>query len=199
MASSIRPRHGAYSVCRWLRCAMRRKSRPASASSGCRAAKMFRCVLVANRGEIACRIIRTVQSMGMRAVAVYSDADSNAAHVRAADTAVHIGPAAARDSYLNVERIIAAARQAGADAIHPGYGFLSEQLALVEACAVNGLAFLGPPAAAMAAMGSKSAAKAAARAVQVPVLPGYDGDRQSLGKLSAEAARTGMPLMVKPH
>jgi 3-methylcrotonyl-CoA carboxylase alpha subunit len=161
-------------------------------------ANMFRSVLVANRGEIACRIIRTVQAMGMRAVAVYSDADAHSAHVRAADTAIHIGPSAARDSYLNVERIVAAARQSGANAIHPGYGFLSEQVGLVTACAANELTFVGPPVAAMAAMGSKSAAKAAARAVGVPVLPGYDGDRQSLTELAAEGAKVGVPLMVKP-
>ena len=160
--------------------------------------RLFGAVLVANRGEIACRIIRTVQAMGMRAVAVYSDADRNAAHVRAADVALHIGPAAARDSYLNVERIIAAARHSGADAIHPGYGFLSEQVALVDACTANGLTFVGPPTIAMAAMGSKSAAKNAARTVGVPVLPGYDGDRQSLTELAAEAATVGLPLMVKP-
>jgi 3-methylcrotonyl-CoA carboxylase alpha subunit len=159
---------------------------------------LFRTVLVANRGEIACRIIRTVQALGMRAVAVYSDADRSAAHVRAADLAIHIGPAAARDSYLKVERIIAAARQSGADAIHPGYGFLSEQVALVNACAATGLTFVGPPSAAMAAMGSKRAAKAAARAAGVPVLPGYDGDRQSLAELAAEASGVGLPLMVKP-
>jgi 3-methylcrotonyl-CoA carboxylase alpha subunit len=159
---------------------------------------LLHTVLIANRGEIACRIIRTVQAMGMRAVAVYSDADAHSAHVRAADTAIHIGASAARDSYLNVERIIAAAKDSGANAIHPGYGFLSEQVSLVTACVANGLTFVGPPAAAMAAMGSKSAAKAAARAVGVPVLPGYDGDRQSLTELEAEGAKVGVPLMVKP-
>jgi 3-methylcrotonyl-CoA carboxylase alpha subunit len=159
---------------------------------------MFRSVLVANRGEIACRIIRTVRAMGMKAIAVYSDADKNAAHVRAADVAVHIGPAPPRGSYLDVSRIIEAARLTGAEAIHPGYGFLSENVALVTACGQQGLVFVGPPVAAMAAMGSKSAAKSAAAKVGVPVLPGYHGERQSLAELEEEAVKVGLPLMVKP-
>jgi 3-methylcrotonyl-CoA carboxylase alpha subunit len=159
---------------------------------------MLCTVLIANRGEIACRIMRSVRALGMNSVAIYSDADRDAAHVRAADRAVHIGPAAPRDSYLNIARIMQAAHDSGADAIHPGYGFLSENPALATACADQGIAFVGPPAAAMQAMGSKRAAKLTMQALGVPVLPGYHGELQTLVELEAEALRIGLPLMIKP-
>jgi 3-methylcrotonyl-CoA carboxylase alpha subunit len=155
-------------------------------------------LLVANRGEIACRIFRTARRLGIRTVAVYSEADAGARHVREADTAVCIGGAAARDSYLNIERILEAARTAGARAVHPGYGFLSENAAFAAACARAGLTFIGPPAAAIEAMGSKIVAKARMRAAGVPVLPGYDGSDQDLAQLEAHARRLPLPLMIKP-
>jgi 3-methylcrotonyl-CoA carboxylase alpha subunit len=158
---------------------------------------MFGTLLIANRGEIACRIARTARSMGIAAVAVYSEADANALHVKAADRAISIGPAPARDSYLNIPRIIAAARQAGADAVHPGYGFLSENPAFAEACVEAGLIFVGPPAAAMRAMGSKSAAKALMERSGVPLLPGYHGEDQDAGLLADQAVRIGFPVMIK--
>ena len=136
---------------------------------------MFRSLLIANRGEIACRIMRTARRMGVRTIAVYSDADAGALHVREADQAVHLGPAPARDSYLSIERVIAAALSAGAEAVHPGYGFLSENAAFAEACGSAGLAFVGPPAAAIRAMGDKSEAKTLMAAAGVPVVPGYHG------------------------
>src|SRR4051794_9478797 len=121
---------------------------------------MFARILIANRGEIACRIARTARRLGVRTVAVYSDADAGAPHVRACDEAIRIGPAPARHSYLNADAVIAAARSTGAEAIHPGYGFLSENAEFAEACATAGLVFIGPPPEAIRAMGSKSAAKA---------------------------------------
>src|SRR5690554_3358142 len=121
---------------------------------------MFSKILIANRGEIACRIIQTAHRMGIRCVAVYSDADANARHVAMADEAFHIGPAASAESYLKADTIIDIARQSGAQAIHPGYGFLSENTGFAEACEANGIVFIGPPSSAIAAMGSKSAAKA---------------------------------------
>ncbi len=120
---------------------------------------MFRKILIANRGEIACRVIKTARRLGVRTVAVFSEADANARHTRLADEAVLIGPPAARDSYLAIDRIIAAAKQTGAEAIHPGYGFLSENEDFAAACAANGIVFIGPPVEAIRAMGSKSAAK----------------------------------------
>jgi 3-methylcrotonyl-CoA carboxylase alpha subunit len=158
---------------------------------------MFRTLLIANRGEIACRIARTARRMGIATVAVCSDPDANALHVRTADRAISIGPAPARDSYLNIPRIIAAARQAGADAVHPGYGFLAENPAFAEACADNGLIFIGPSPAAMLAMGSKSAAKALMEQSGVPLLPGYHGDNQDAAFLADQAVRVGFPVMVK--
>ena len=158
---------------------------------------MFRTLLVANRGEIACRVMRTARAMGLRTVAVYSDADRNALHVRTADAAYPVGPAPARDSYLRIDRIIDAARRSGADAIHPGYGFLSENAAFAEACADAGITFVGPPPDAIRAMGSKSAAKALMARAGVPLVPGYHGDDQDPALLAREAARIGFPVLIK--
>jgi 3-methylcrotonyl-CoA carboxylase alpha subunit len=158
---------------------------------------VFRKVLVANRGEIAARIMQTCAEMGVRTVAVYSDADARAMHVRRADESYRIGPAPATESYLDIERVVAAARQSGADAVHPGYGFLSENPLLAEACAAAGVAFVGPPPEAMRRLGSKQAAKRLAREAGVPVVPGYDGADQDAGTLTREAGRTGYPLLIK--
>jgi 3-methylcrotonyl-CoA carboxylase alpha subunit len=160
--------------------------------------RMIRSLLVANRGEIACRIFRTARRMGIRTIAVYSDADASARHVREADTALRIGPPPAAESYLDAESILGAARAAGAEAVHPGYGFLSENAGFAQACLDAGLVFVGPPPAAIAAMGSKSVAKARVRAAGVPVLPGYDGERQDLEHLEERALAAGLPLIVKP-
>jgi 3-methylcrotonyl-CoA carboxylase alpha subunit len=159
--------------------------------------QMIRRLLVANRGEIVCRIVRSARRLGVTTIAVYSDADRNAQHVRAADEAFYLGPAPAAESYLNISKIIALAKRVGADAIHPGYGFLSENAAFAAACVDAGLIFVGPPAAAIKSMGSKSASKAAMAAVGVPVAPGYHGDDQSAQRLIAEAARVGFPLIIK--
>jgi len=158
---------------------------------------MFRTLLIANRGEIACRIARTAQRLGIETVAVFSDADANALHVRTADRAIRIGPPPARESYLDIPRIIAAAQQSGAQAIHPGYGFLSENPAFAEACAAAGLVFVGPPASAMRAMGSKSAAKTLMQRSGVPLLPGYHGDNQDPAFLAAQAQGVGFPVVIK--
>ena len=158
---------------------------------------MFKKILIANRGEIACRIVKTARRLGVATVAVYSEADAEARHVRLADEAVLIGPAAARDSYLAVDRIIAAARQTGAEAIHPGYGFLSENADFAEACVQAGLVFIGPPPAAIRAMGSKSAAKALMESAGVPLTPGYHGADQTPALLQAEADRIGYPVLIK--
>jgi len=155
-------------------------------------------LLVANRGEIACRIFRSARRLGWRTVAVFSDADARARHVREADEALWIGPAPARESYLDIERIIAAARACGADAIHPGYGFLSENARFAEACSDAGITFVGPPARAIAAMGSKIVAKNRMREAGVPVLPGYAGPEQDLKQLAAAAHTVGLPLIIKP-
>jgi propionyl-CoA carboxylase alpha chain/3-methylcrotonyl-CoA carboxylase alpha subunit len=154
-------------------------------------------VLIANRGEIARRIIRTARQMGIRTIAVYSEADAGAPHVREADEAVLIGPAAARHSYLVVDRILAAAKATGAEAIHPGYGFLSENAAFAQAVMDAGLIWVGPPPSAISAMGLKDAAKARMQAAGVPVTPGYMGDDQSLERLSREAEATGYPVLIK--
>ncbi len=154
-------------------------------------------LLIANRGEIACRVIRTCRRLGIHAIAVHSEADRGALHVRLADEAHCIGPAPARDSYLNSAAILEAARRSRADAIHPGYGFLSENADFAEACSRAGILFVGPPAAAMRAMGLKHEAKAIVSAAGVPVVPGYMGDDQSPARLAAEAARVGFPLLVK--
>jgi len=157
--------------------------------------KRFATILVANRGEIACRVLRTARDLGYRTVAVHTAADSGAPHVAAADRAVTLG--AAPNAYLSIEAVLAAARATGADAVHPGYGFLSENPAFAEACAAAGIAFIGPPPAAMRAMGGKAPAKALMRAAGVPVVPGYDGEDQSDGRLVAEAEAIGFPVMVK--
>ena len=158
---------------------------------------MIQRLLVANRGEIVCRIARTARRLGMTTIAVYSDADRNALHVRSADEAYHLGAAPPAESYLNIAKLIALAKRAGADAIHPGYGFLSENAAFAQACVDAGLIFIGPPAAAIKAMGSKSASKAAMAAVGVPVAPGYHGSEQSAARLQEEAVRAGFPLIIK--
>ncbi|MDY7115159.1 acetyl/propionyl/methylcrotonyl-CoA carboxylase subunit alpha [Halomonas sp. SSL-5] len=157
----------------------------------------FDTLLVANRGEIACRVMRTARAMGLRTVAVYSDADANARHVREADEAVRLGPAAARDSYLKVEAVIEAAKRTGAGAIHPGYGFLSENGPFVDALEKAGITFVGPPASAIAAMGDKSAAKARMHDAGVPLVPGYHGDDQDDALLKAEADKIGYPVLLK--
>ena len=158
---------------------------------------MFTKLLIANRGEIACRIIKTARRMGIQTVAVYSQADANALHVRMADEAVLIGPAAARESYLVIDRIIAAARQTDAKAIHPGYGFLSENEAFSEACERSDIVFVGPPAKAIKAMGSKSAAKALMQQAGVPLAPGYHGDVQDAAFLARQAQQIGYPVLIK--
>ncbi|HUN42384.1 MAG TPA: acetyl-CoA carboxylase biotin carboxylase subunit [Acetobacteraceae bacterium] len=158
---------------------------------------MFHTLLIANRGEIACRIARTARRLGIETVAIFSDADAHALHVRTADRAMRIGPASARESYLNIAAIIEAARVTGARAIHPGYGFLSENPDFAEACAAAELIFVGPPASAMRAMGSKSAAKALMERSGVPLLPGYHGDNQDTAFLAAQTERIGYPIVIK--
>ena len=158
---------------------------------------MFNTILIANRGEIACRIIRTARRLGIRTVAVYSAADAQAMHVAMADEAHLIGPGPARDSYLSIARILDAAHKSGAQAVHPGYGFLSENAAFAQGCVDAGLIFVGPPASAIRAMGSKSASKAAMAAVGVPVAPGYHGADQSPQALMAEAPRVGFPPRMR--
>jgi 3-methylcrotonyl-CoA carboxylase alpha subunit len=158
---------------------------------------MFSRLLIANRGEIACRVIRTARDMGIRTIAVYSDADTGARHVDMADEAYRIGPALAADSYLSVERILAVARESGAEAIHPGYGFLSENAEFAEACAAAGIVFVGPSPAAIRAMGSKIEAKTLAQEAGVPVVPGYNGLSQGRGELKAAADEIGYPVMIK--
>jgi 3-methylcrotonyl-CoA carboxylase alpha subunit len=158
---------------------------------------MIQSLLIANRGEIACRIIRTARAMGIRTVAVYSDADAKALHVRQADEAVHIGPSPARESYLVGEKIIAAALATGAEAIHPGYGFLSENAAFAQAVIDAGLIWVGPAPASITAMGLKDAAKTLMAAAGVPVTPGYMGANQEPAFLSARAADIGYPVLIK--
>jgi geranyl-CoA carboxylase alpha subunit len=158
---------------------------------------MFSKVLIANRGEIACRVIRSCRARGLRTVAVVSAADRHALHARLADEAVEIGAAPPRESYLNIERLIAAARATGAQAVHPGYGFLSENADFAEACAAAGLVFIGPPVEAIRLMGNKAAAKRRMREAGVPCIPGYDGTDQSDTTLMREAEKVGLPLMIK--
>jgi 3-methylcrotonyl-CoA carboxylase alpha subunit len=159
---------------------------------------MLRSVLIANRGEIACRIARTAKRMGMRTIAVYSSADAGALHVRSCEEAYAIGPAPPRESYLSIERIIEAAKKAGAECIHPGYGFLSENAQFVEACDRAGIVFVGPPATAIHAMGLKDHAKAVMEKAGVPVVPGYYGERQDAKFLKEKAYEAGYPILIKP-
>ncbi|HLT98290.1 MAG TPA: acetyl/propionyl/methylcrotonyl-CoA carboxylase subunit alpha [Burkholderiaceae bacterium] len=158
---------------------------------------MFETLLIANRGEIACRVAATARRMGLRTVAVYSDADADARHVAACDMAVHIGGAEPGASYLRSEAILEAARQTGAHAIHPGYGFLSENEGFAQACADAGIIFVGPPASAIAAMGSKAAAKALMEKAGVPLVPGYHGDNQDPAYLREQADAIGYPVLIK--
>ncbi len=158
---------------------------------------MFKSLLIANRGEIACRIIRTARRMGLRTVAVYSDADADALHVQMADEAVRIGPPPVRESYLRSNAILAAAKTTGAEAIHPGYGFLSENAEFAEACATAGIIFVGPPASAIRAMGLKDRAKALMAKAGVAVVLGYLGDDQSTDHLAKEAAKIGYSVLIK--
>ena len=158
---------------------------------------MFESVLIANRGEIACRIIRTAKKLGLRTIAVHSQADADALFVQMADEAWEIGPAPAAESYLRIDRIIDVALQSGAQCIHPGYGFLSERAEFAEACAENGIAFIGPPASAIRAMGLKDAAKALAQKAGVPVVPGYHGSKQEPDFLRQKAYEIGYPVLIK--
>ena len=158
---------------------------------------MFSSLLIANRGEIACRIIRTARRLGLRTIAVYSDADADALHVTMADEAHRIGPAPARQSYLRADIILDIARRSGAEAIHPGYGFLSENADFAEACQEAGVIFVGPPASAIRAMGGKSEAKALMQQAGVPLVPGYHGEAQDYPTLSAAADGIGYPVLIK--
>jgi 3-methylcrotonyl-CoA carboxylase alpha subunit len=158
---------------------------------------MFTKILIANRGEIACRVAATARRMGIKTVAVYSEADAGAKHVAVCDEAVLIGPAAAKESYLRGDKIIAVAKATGAQAIHPGYGFLSENAEFADACAEAGLVFIGPPASAMRAMGSKSAAKSLMEKANVPLVPGYHGEQQDADFLHAQADKIGYPVLLK--
>jgi 3-methylcrotonyl-CoA carboxylase alpha subunit len=158
---------------------------------------MFRRLLIANRGEIACRVMRTARRMGLRCIAVYSDADASAMHVAEADEALRLGPGPAAESYLSVERILAAAKESGADAVHPGYGFLSENAGFAEACRNAGLIFVGPSATAIRRMGSKIESKRLAEAAGIPVVPGYNGMSQARSDLKAAADEVGYPLVIK--
>jgi 3-methylcrotonyl-CoA carboxylase alpha subunit len=158
---------------------------------------MIKTLLIANRGEIACRIAGTARSMGIRTVAVYSEADAGALHVASCDVAIPIGPAAAAESYLRADVIIAAALDSGADAVHPGYGFLSENAGFADTCAEAGIIFVGPPASAIRAMGSKAEAKALMETAGVPLVPGYHGAEQDLATLTASAELIGYPVLLK--
>src|ERR671925_2402561 len=158
---------------------------------------MFDSVLVANRGEIACRIIRTLRRLGIRGIAVYSDVDRLARHVALADQAIRIGPPPAAESYLRIDAIVEAAKRAGAEAIHPGYGFLSENAAFARACADAGVTFVGPPADVIEVMGLKDRAKALMAEAGVPLVPGYDGASQEVGALLEAAQALGFPVLIK--
>src|ERR1700739_2602453 len=157
--------------------------------------RRFRTLLIANRGEIAVRVIRTAREMGLRTVAVFSEADRNAMHVAMADDAVLLGHSRARDSYLNIERVIEAAKKSGAEAVHPGYGFLSENAEFAQACADSNLVFVGPTAAMMTAMGSKSGSKALMEKAGVPLVPGFHGEAQDDKTLAKAADRIGFPVL----
>nr|MDA3857247.1 acetyl/propionyl-CoA carboxylase subunit alpha [Roseovarius sp.] len=158
---------------------------------------MFKKILIANRGEIACRVIKTARAMGIKTVAIYSDADRNALHVRMADEAVHIGPAPANESYIVIDKVMAAIRQTGAEAVHPGYGFLSENPRFAEALEAEGVAFIGPPVEAIKAMGDKITSKKIAQEAKVSTVPGYMGlieDAEDAVKISNQV---GYPVMIK--
>jgi 3-methylcrotonyl-CoA carboxylase alpha subunit len=159
--------------------------------------RRFRSLLIANRGEIACRVIRTAKAMGLRTVAVYSEADRDAMHVAMADEAILLGPARARDSYLNIERVVEAARMSGAEAVHPGYGFLSESAEFAQACADAGLVFVGPTAGMIKVMGSKSGSKMLMEQAGVPLVPGYHGEAQDEATLAKAADKIGFPVLIK--
>lgn len=154
-------------------------------------------ILIANRGEIACRVVRTARRLGVRTVAVYSDADEKSLHVKMADEAYNIGPAASQKSYLRGDKILQVAKQAGCQAVHPGYGFLSESVEFSELCAREGIVFMGPPASAIRDMGIKSTSKHIMEAAGVPIIQGYHGEDQSDDRLVAEAQKIGFPLMIK--
>ncbi|TMA24381.1 MAG: biotin carboxylase [Deltaproteobacteria bacterium] len=158
---------------------------------------MFSKILIANRGEIACRVARAARALGVKTVAVFSDADANALHVHACDEAVHLGPSPARESYLNIEKVLAAARTTGAQAVHPGYGFLSEQAEFAQACAGAGIVFVGPPPGAMRAIKDKAQARAVMRNAGVPVVPGSEGHVGDDNAARAAAGSVGYPLLVK--
>ena len=158
---------------------------------------MFSKILIANRGEIACRIMRTAHDLGIKTVAVYSDADAKAQHVQMADEAVWLGGSAPAESYLDGWKVLQAALRSGAEAVHPGYGFLSENAAFAELCAEHNLVFIGPPVNAIEVMGSKSAAKQAMQAAQVPMLPGYHEADQSDQRLQQAADTVGYPVLLK--
>ena len=159
--------------------------------------KPFNRILIANRGEIALRVMRSCRAMGIATVAAYSDADAQSPHVRFADEAVHIGAAPSKDSYLNVEKIIEAARRTGAQAVHPGYGFLSENAGFAEACEAAGITFIGPTADAIRKMGLKSTARRIMGESRVPIVPGYHGEDQSLEALSKNSGAIGFPVLIK--
>src|SRR5919202_3693595 len=158
---------------------------------------MFKKILIANRGEIAVRVIRACREMNVSPVAIYSDADAAALHVRLADEAYHIGAAPSSESYLRIERIVETAKRCGADAVHPGYGFLSENAEFVRACEAAGVVFIGPPADAMALMGSKTNARRAEIAAGAPVVPGTTEPLRSAEEARGAAARFGYPVMLK--
>src|SRR6266480_5876698 len=158
---------------------------------------MFASVLIANRGEIACRIARTARKLKLRSIAVYSDADAGALHTRLCDEAHRLGPPPARESYLAIDRLIEVAKRAGAECIHPGYGFLSENAEFAEACAAAGIVFVGPPPDAIRAMGLKSEAKKRMERAGVPVVPGYHGERQETKFLAPKADEIGYPVLIK--
>ena len=159
---------------------------------------MFTTVLVANRGEIAVRVLKTLRSMGIRTVAVYSDADAEARHVREADVAVRLGPASARESYLNIEAVVQACLTTGAQAVHPGYGFLAENADFAQALADNGIVFIGPPVEAVRVMGDKISAKQTVSRAGVPVVPGRTDAGMTDADLVEAAAEVGYPVLVKP-
>src|SRR5277367_3149709 len=195
-ASSSRRRPATFWALSW-RSPPPSRRRPAARTSTACEHSMIKKLLVANRGEIACRIMATCRRMGIRTVAVYSDADRDALHVATADEAVRIGPAEASGSYLNVDAILDAAKQTGADAIHPGYGFLSERVALAEGCAAAGIVWVGPNPDAITRMGSKIESKRIAEAADVPCVPGYHGNAQDDAALQAAAQKIGYPVLIK--